>query len=251
MRRSGSTRPSDANRTSVRWTPGKLSRQHDHVIASDTEGDWQPEEGYDWVDPAKPKDKAVRWVPGIASNRYPNVITAAIEGQWRPADGYAWVVNPPRVGDMRVKLVASQIDPSPKGIPENPFQRGLSDRTELEQWIAALSGEFRRGADWWAARRSVPNPGSCGGLPGLSQDFVAGCEAAKARLTPLDLKRKSDLDYRRGWNSPTGPITPLATPDTKIEAAPVTPTVTNPPSDSDNDAAARLNAQELQRLRSR
>jgi hypothetical protein len=232
---------------SVRWTLGKLSREHPHVIASDTEGEWQPDDGYDWVGAAKPKEKSVRWVPGIASNRHQNVVAAAIEGQWRPGDGYTWVVNPPRSGDMRVRLIAGQDDQNTKPPPENRFQRALSDRTELEQWVAALSGDFRRGAEWWTGRRSLPNPGSCNGLVATSQDFVFGCEAAKARLTPIDVKRKSDPDYRRGWNSFRGTIKSPPAPDT--QESPVNQSTTDPPRDSGADSADRLNAQQLKRLR--
>jgi hypothetical protein len=38
---------SDGSHVSVRWMPGKLSWLHPHVIASDTEGEWQPDDGYD------------------------------------------------------------------------------------------------------------------------------------------------------------------------------------------------------------
>ncbi len=154
---------SDGKHVSARWMPGKISREYPHVIASDTEGQWQPDDGYDWADATNPKDKSVKWVPGIVSNRYPNVVAAAIEGQWRPADGYAWVFNPPRSGDMRIKPISRPEDQFSIPVPENPFQRGLADRAELEQWVAALSGDFRRGAEWWTGRRSLPNPGSCNG----------------------------------------------------------------------------------------
>jgi DNA-binding helix-hairpin-helix protein with protein kinase domain len=249
---SGQSRPedgyewSDGSHVSVRWMPGKISGEYPHVIASDSEGEWQPDDGYDWADPTKPKDKSVRWVPGIASNRYPNVVAAAIEGQWRPADGYAWVLNPPRSGDMRVKPVPRSEDQFSMPFPERPFQRGLADRTGLEQWVATLSGDFRRGAEWLAARRSLPNPGSCNGPAATSQDFVFGCEAAKVRLTPIEIKRKSDPEYRRGWNSYTGLIKPSSAPD--VRGSPVEQSTIDTPRDSETEAAGRLNAQELKRL---
>src|SRR5262249_47662028 len=148
----------DGYHLSVRWKPGTISRQYPHVIASDTEGEWQPDNGYNWADPANPKDKSVKWVPGIASDRYPNVVAAPIEGQWRPADGYTWVLSPPRPGDLRVKSVPRPEDQFSAPAPENLLQRGLTDRIEWEQWVASLSGDFRRGADWWAGHRSLRNP---------------------------------------------------------------------------------------------
>jgi hypothetical protein len=226
--------------------PGKISGQYPHVVASDTEGEWQPEDGYNWADAANPKDKSVKWMSGIASDRYPNVVAAPAEGQWRPADGYAWVVNPPRPGDMRVKPVPSPEDRFSTPVPENPFQQGLADRTEWEQWVAALDGDFRQGAEWWTSHRSLRNPGSCNGPAATSQNFVFGCGAAKARLTSLDKRRNSDRQYRQGWNSYTGLITPPPAPD--VRAPPAERNTISAPQDSDTDAADRLNAQELKRL---
>src|SRR6516162_11512304 len=68
--------------------------------------------------------------------------------------------------------------------------------------LRRLSGEFRRGADWWAGHRSPPHVGTCSGPAAeMNQQFTLGCEAAQARLTSKDVKRKSHPDYRRGWNS--------------------------------------------------
>jgi DNA-binding helix-hairpin-helix protein with protein kinase domain len=248
---SGQLRPedgydwSDARHASVRWQPGKISREHPHIIAADTEGDWQPDDGYDWTDPNRPKNKLVRWVPGIVSNRYPNVVAATIEGQWRPANGYTWVLNAPGWGDMRVKPVPPPEDQSSVPLRDDAFQRGLADRTDWEQWIATLIGDFRRGAEWWASRRSLPNRGSCNGPVGTGQEFVIGCEAAKARLTPADMKRKTDPEYRRGWNNYAGMVKPPSSPD--VQGSPVEQTV-NLPQASESDAADRLNARERKRL---
>jgi hypothetical protein len=238
----------DAKRTSVRWMPGKASRQNPHVVASNTEGDWEPEDGYTWVDRNNPKDKSIRWVPGTPSNKHQNVVAGLVEGQWRPADGYAWVLNPPRPGDMRVKPVPKQEDQNSFLVPVNPFQLGLSDRAELEQWVAGLSGDFRRGVDWWAARRSLPNAGTCAGAPGASPDVISGCEAAKARLTPMDQRRNADPAYRRGWNTYTSPVNTTVAP----AQPPIAPTATEPSRSPENDdSAARLNAQQLKRPQGR
>lgn len=228
-------------------------------MASDTEGDWEPEDGYAWVDPNKPKDKSVRWVPGTPSNKHQNVVAGPVEGQWRPAEGYAWVLNPPRPEDMRVRPISAPIGPVPSLVPADPFQGGLADRAELEQWVAGLSGDFRRGAEWWAGRRSLPNAGTCGSVPGLSSEFILGCEAARARLTPIDLKRKADPEYRRGFNTSPGTTTQQAVPAGPAPSAPVPllpnlqvpSTQANPTLGPDEDSADRLNAQELQRLRGR
>lgn len=249
----GQLRPEDGyewsndNHMSVRWTPGKASLEYPHIFTSSTEGGWQPEDGYGWAEPMNIKNKSVRWVPGTASNRYPNVVAAAVEGQWQPADGYVWVLNPPRLEDMRVKPVPRAENQTSTPLSENPFQQGLNDRTAFEQWVADLSGDFRQGVEWWAGRRSLSKPGFCNGAAATSLDFVSGCEAAKARLTPLDVQRTSNPEYRRGWNTYVGAITPLSAPT--LHESGITERVIDAPPDSDAGAADRLNARQLQLLR--
>jgi hypothetical protein len=81
-------------------------------VEADLRGQWQPEDGYDWLFPNSAGGKSVRWVSSTPSTRYPNVVTGLIEGQWRPAVGYAWVINPHRSsGDMRVAPVKAEIRP--------------------------------------------------------------------------------------------------------------------------------------------
>jgi len=82
---------------------------------------------------------------------------------------------------------------------ESPsFLDGQRDRHSWETWFAATTGDYREGASWWAEHRSLPQPGSCFAMTG---DARNGCLAAKDRLTPFDARRRSDPDYRRGWNS--------------------------------------------------
>jgi hypothetical protein len=42
------------------------------------------------------------------------------------------------------------------------------------------------------------NPGSCKSSVTV---FQAGCEAAKERLSSVDVLRKSEPDYKLGWNA--------------------------------------------------
>jgi DNA-binding helix-hairpin-helix protein with protein kinase domain len=236
---------SDLKHVSVRWMPGKVSRKSPHLIASDTEGKWQPEDGYDWINPDNLNDKSVRWVPGILSNRYPHVVAAATEGQWRPTDGYAWAVNPHRSVDMRVILFNTPPDQNIGSSPSS-FDQGLADRAEFEQWFASLSGDFRRGADWWAGHRSLPHAGTCNGpAAAMNQQFTLGCEAAEARLTAKDVKRKSDPDYRRGWNSYAGSSSPPV-PEARVPTAEQGAAAESEATDV--DSVKRLNEQELRRI---
>jgi hypothetical protein len=87
------------------------------------------------------------------------------------------------------------IDPISTASPM--FQKGLADRTAWENWLLKLDGDKRAGAEYWASQRSIPHPGACIGTPA----FMAGCNQAKPRLAPCDVLRKSEPDYKLGWNS--------------------------------------------------
>jgi hypothetical protein len=81
------------------------------------------------------------------------------------------------------------------------FQQGLADRTTWENWFAATNGEFHQGAYFWSGQRSLPQPQSCASLSG---NYAAGCFAAQSRLSVSDARRRSEPEYRAGWNSYTG-----------------------------------------------
>jgi hypothetical protein len=108
--------------------------------------------------------------------------------------GYGWT-------DEKINLLTGPDQPSTPASPlaaAHPpmFQKGLADRTAWEQWISTLSGDYRAGAEYWAGQRSVSHPASCQG----SAEFRAGCEAAKTKLATADAFRKSEPDYKLGWN---------------------------------------------------
>ncbi len=90
---------------------------------------------------------------------------------------------------------------------------GLRDRTALENWINGLNGDFRMGAFYWIAHRSVPKEAVCTGA-GLTRE---GCLAAKERLDPFDVRRKAEPDYKLGWNAyqkqGSSPVTSTASVD--------------------------------------
>jgi hypothetical protein len=96
------------------------------------------------------------------------------------------------------QMATTYVQPSnPTPAPSPMFQKGLADRTAWEQWVASLPADHRAGAEYWAGQRSLTHPGTCYGVPA----FTTGCEAAKARLTAADAQRKSEPDYKLGWNS--------------------------------------------------
>jgi hypothetical protein len=78
------------------------------------------------------------------------------------------------------------------------FKKGLTDRAAWEKWFACLTGNYQGGALYWTGQRSLPHPGAC---QSTDVTFQAGCEAAKERLDPTDVLRKSEPDYKLGWNA--------------------------------------------------
>jgi hypothetical protein len=154
-------------------------------------------------------------------------------------------VNPHRSVDMRVILFNTPPDQNIGSSPSS-FDQGLADRAEFEQWFASLSGDFRRGVDWWAGHRSLSHAGTCNSpAAAMNQQFTLGCEAAKARLTAKDVKRKSDPDYRRGWNSYAGSSSPPV-PEARVPTAEQGAAAESEATDV--DSVKRLNEQELRRI---
>jgi hypothetical protein len=95
------------------------------------------------------------------------------------------------------------------------YSDGLVDRSAYEQWTASLGSAEHDGAMFWAAERSKPHPLPCtahGDDP--NSPWVAGCNAARLRLAPADARRKSEPEYRLGWNAyqQTAPIATTALP---------------------------------------
>jgi hypothetical protein len=78
------------------------------------------------------------------------------------------------------------------------FRKGLADRTSLEKWFSSQTGDFKAGAEFWAGQRSLPKPGTC---HQQSEAFQSGCMAAQEKLAAVDVLRKSEPDYKSGWNA--------------------------------------------------
>jgi hypothetical protein len=109
-------------------------------------------------------------------------------------------------------VAAAPVNP-PSSAPENsyssntemqtaPYEQGAADRRAWETWFNQLTGDFHGGAEYWSGQRSLPRPGSCYGPAGQTfGDWTAGCVAAKRLLDPTDIRRRSEPDYRAGWNS--------------------------------------------------
>jgi hypothetical protein len=102
------------------------------------------------------------------------------------------------------------------------YQQGQTDRQSWESWFATVTGEYRSGAEYWAAHRSTPNPRSCNAVPpSTGNDWTAGCFAAQQRLAAPDVRRKTEPEYRSGWENPDMGVPTAAFPaaDTIFTAA--------------------------------
>lgn len=84
--------------------------------------------------------------------------------------------------------------PSPsESQPSAAFRQGQADRQGWEAWFGSQAGDYRAGADYWAAHRSTPNRGSCSAAPpSTGADWTAGCFAAQQKLAAEDVRRKTE-----------------------------------------------------------
>ena len=118
-------------------------------------------------------------------------------------------------------LAQAQVNPSPPTTPGSPFDAGLADRRTLESWFASLTGDFKKGAEYWAGQRSSAKPGSCYLQDGTSAgEWTEGCLAAQSQLAPMDARRKAEPEYRQGWNSYTPSMELASTQPNPVASAP-------------------------------
>lgn len=112
----------------------------------------------------------------------------------------------PRTWHVAKEEIAAEVGPrSPPqevaGYQPDAFSQGLSDRRRYKAWFGGLDGDARSGAEFWAGQRSLRPPPVCEGSAGKAPAWLDGCLAAKRLLTPGDVRRHGEPDYRKGWNS--------------------------------------------------
>ena len=95
-------------------------------------------------------------------------------------------------------IPASLSRSSPSLSSPSPFRDGVADRQAWEAWVNWLNDDEKAGALYWASQRSLSHPGNCAALGGAQ---TIGCQEAQTRMSPLDARRKTEPDYRAGWNS--------------------------------------------------
>ena len=163
--------------------------------------------------PVEAKQPEVWYWCGSAGAYYPCVL--ACPEPWRsvPATQPELLLKPTPPPQSSPAL-----PPSSSPLPADPFREGQADRGRWEAWIIVQVGDFKRGADYWAANRNTTNPGSCGAIdhPGVNAEWVSGCRAAQQLLAAIDVRRKTEPEYRRGFNAfhemPAGPAATVTAP---------------------------------------
>jgi len=146
----------------------------------------------------------------------------------------------PSAPEAREPSPTATATPNPsESMPSVAFRQGQVDRQSWEAWFDSLTGDDRAGADYWASHRSLPNPGSCSAAPASTgADWTAGCVAAQQRLAAADVRRKTEPEYRLGWNNPPPIRTSLSDSNSDVVPAPVQPAPT-PLAPSQATTAAR------------
>lgn len=96
---------------------------------------------------------------------------------------------------------------------------GVNDRSQYEIWFAQLTADYKKGVEFWVSNRSKPMQPSCFGQGAAPEsDWMRGCLTAQRRFAPLDARRKSDPEYRLGWNSIQSPEVQQAARTRQVEA---------------------------------
>jgi TPR repeat protein len=135
-----------------------------------------------------------------------------------PEEARIWMQRAAEGGDDRAKewlttrfstTAPSASSPAP---PASAYEQGLAERASWERWFGGLgSGDFQRGAYWWSGQRNNLR-GSCNGVESAGNNqFINGCNAAKAffgreyqyRQLPTDNPNR--VQYLAGWNAETAP----------------------------------------------
>jgi len=109
--------------------------------------------------------------------------------------------------------IYNQTTPGP-AFANTSYGDGRRDRLEFEKWVQSLRTQYKDmydGAQYWAARRSDPKVPIC--PVGTYEGWTQGCEQAKAKLDPIDKRRKSDADYKAGWNAASSELEQFSNPE--------------------------------------
>jgi len=115
--------------------------------------------------------------------------------------------------------------------PTAAYRQGASDWRDLQAWFELQTGDRRAGADFWAGNRSKPDHKSCEDagrdFSGEKSALVAGCVETKQRLDPLDARRRSEPEFRAGFNDAAKRLPLQAGSAPQLFSGPQVPVVTS------------------------
>jgi hypothetical protein len=135
------------------------------------------------------------------------VLRIALNGS--PAGGIILSENGAVLSAHNDTLPAAQasLSPAPSSPPPGDtassaaFAAGRQARLDYEAWFNSLGDDdYRRGAEFWAANRSLNPPPSCA-QAAMSAGWQSGCFAGQMHLAYSDPRRRTEKDFRAGWNS--------------------------------------------------
>src|SRR5579859_2249588 len=151
---------------------------------------------------------------------YPFVSTCAVP--WRQIVPNSGAYHPPFSAGQQVVAAPTGPPSQETTAPQasSAYRDGQADRQAWETWFAAQTGDARNGAYYWSGQRSLPKPGACNtSPPSTGPEWTEGCFAAQRKLATSDARRKTEPEYRSGWNNPE-PIPPVDQSTTTAPAAP-------------------------------
>jgi hypothetical protein len=128
---------------------------------------------------------------------YPYVSSCAVP--WRS-------VRPGPYGNAPGPMSGTQPTLPPPAAKEESqaYRQGTADWQALQAWFGSQTGDQRAGADYWAGNRSKQDHKSCEAavdeFAGDKTAFLDGCRGAKQKLDPMDIRRRTEPDYRAGFN---------------------------------------------------
>jgi hypothetical protein len=99
----------------------------------------------------------------------------------------------------------SSLPAAPSTVPAGAsvsFIAGRNDRMSWDAWLKGQPTAFREGAVVAQLQAGLVIAGSCRGPNGSDRgDFTRGCDTARERLTPAEVRMRNDAEYAAGWNS--------------------------------------------------
>jgi hypothetical protein len=115
----------------------------------------------------------------------------------------------------------------PVAEPTDAYRQGVADWQSQQAWFDSQTGDRHAGAEFWNGSRNKAGHKSCAEagstFSGNKTDFIAGCQDAKQRLDPIDLRRDRDPQYHDGWNDgKEQPPLPASTAPSAVSASPAT-----------------------------